>query len=129
MLTYNCANALLKCLLGQSTSYSYSDVYLGLSTTAPSRDGTGYTEPSGNGYSRISLKDAMSNPALGSANNTEEVHFKAATGPWGTCTHYLLWSAKTGGVLLAYGQLTDEISPVAETVPIVPAGDIVMGLS
>lgn len=129
MLTYNCANALLKCMVGQAEKYAYTDMYLGLSTTAPSRDGTGYTEPSGNGYVRILLDDAMGSPNLGSATNAEEVHFKAATGSWGTCPYYLIFSAKTGGVLLAYGQLTDEISPVADTVPIIPVGDIVMGLS
>lgn len=129
MLTYTCANALVNCLSGQTKSYSYDDIYLGLSTTAPSRDGTGVSEPSGNGYVRISLKDVMGTPSLGSSNNSEEVHFKAATGPWGTCTHYVIYSAKTGGALLAYGQLTDEISPVADTVPIIPVGDIVMGLS
>lgn len=136
MLTYNCANALLKCMVTKTDTYPYTSLYVGLSTTAPSRDGTGVSEPSGNGYKRVLLgvykqeyTQKMGTPAMGSVTNTEELHFKAATGSWGTCTHFLLYSAETGGTLLAYGQLTDEISPVADTVPIIPVGDIVMGLS
>lgn len=136
MLTYTCANAILNNLITKSTSYPYTSLYVGLSTTTPSRDGTGYTEPSGNGYERVilgvhnqSYTQKMGTPNLGSVTNSEEIHFKSATGAWGTCTHFLLFNAATGGTLLAYGQLTDEISPIADTVPIIPAGDIVMGLS
>ena len=129
MLTYAGANALLNCLTGRSTSYPFSSIYLGLSLTAPSRDGTGYTEPSGNGYSRISLNGVMGEPEKGSSISTDEVHFKAATGSWGTCPYYLIWSDKENGTLIAYGQLTEAISPIDETVAIVPLGDITMGLS
>lgn len=136
MLTYTCANAILSNMITKTKDYPYTSLYVGLSTSTPSRDGTGYTEPSGNGYERVLLgvynqtyTQKMGTPSLGSVNNSEEIHFKAATGAWGTCTHFLLFNAATGGTLLAYGQLTDEISPIADTVPIIPAGDIVMGLS
>ena len=126
MLTYDGANALLNCLTGRSQSYPYSTVYVGLSTTAPDRYGGNITEPEGNGYARVMLGQAsqsstqkMSAAALGASANSEIIYFPEATGSWGTCTHFCLFSAAEGGTCIAYGALTDEIAPVNETVPII----------
>ncbi len=137
MLTYQGANALLNCLCGRSQSYSYQTVYVGLSTTTPNRSGDGHTEPTGNGYARVIMSAGSSQSAtwvmgaaeLGAAKNDKVVYFPEATGSWGTCTHFCLFSAPTGGVLIAYGALTDPISPVNGTVPIIRAGDLTMGIS
>lgn len=139
MLTYNGANALLSMLAGKSYQYPYSSVYVGLSTTAPDRNGSGFTEPSAaNGYARVLLGIAqgsaqatqkMDNPNLGTITNKEIIYFPEATGNWGTCTHFLIFSAATDGVLVAYGALTNEISPVNGTVPLIRVGDLDMSVS
>lgn len=135
-LTYDGANALLTCLCGKSGTYAYSTVYVGLSTTTPSRDGSGITEPSGNGYARVQLgvgtqseTQKMSTPTYGETANTEIIYFPEATGNWGTCTHFCLFSAATGGTCIAYGALTSSIAPVNETVPIIRIGDLTMSMT
>ncbi len=137
MLTYNGANSLLNMLCGRSQSYSYSNVYVGLSTTAPDRGGSGFTEPSAAvGYARVLLGNynqqqtqKMEAANLGVSTNKDIIYFPEATGSWGTCTHFLIFSAATDGVLVAYGQLTNEISPVNGTVPIIRVGDLTMAIS
>ena len=137
MLTYNGANSLLNMLCGRTQNYSYPNVYVGLSTTAPDRGGSGYTEPSSAaGYSRVLLgtynqaaTQKMGAANLGASSNTDIIYFPEATGSWGTCTHFLIFSAATDGVLIAYGALTDEIAPVAGTVPIIRVGDLTMAIS
>ena len=55
MMTYTLANRILEGMSGRSSLFSNA-IYLGLSTTAPSRDGTGFTElPASNGYKRTLL--------------------------------------------------------------------------
>lgn len=135
-LTYDGANALLTCLCGKSGTYPYSSVYVGLSTTPPSADGQGITEPSGNGYGRVLLgvgtqesTQKMSTPAYGQTANTEIVYFPEATGNWGECTHFCLFSAETGGTCIAYGQLTNAIRPENQTVPIIRVGAFTMQMT
>ena len=56
MMTYLLANRILEGMGGRTSMFSSNGIYLGLSTTAPSRDGTGYTEPpASNGYKRTLL--------------------------------------------------------------------------
>ena len=136
-LTYKGANALLECLTGRVSTYPHTTVYVGLSTTAPNVSGGNVSEPTGNGYARVLLSKAsgadsekhMNAAANGSAANKDVIYFPEATGAWGTCTHFTLWTAQTGGNLIGYGQLTTAISPVNETVPIIRVGDLVMGIS
>lgn len=136
-ITYSGANALLNCLTGRTNQYSYTDIWVGLSTTAPNVSGGNVTEPSGNGYERVQLAHYANTGAVahmgaaanGSSSNTDVIYFPEATGNWGTCTHFVLYSAKTNGTLIGYGQLTNSISPVNETVPIIRVGDLVIGLS
>lgn len=143
MLTYDGANALLNCLTGRSQSYPYQTVYVGLglktydgATVAPERTGTFLHEPDGNGYARVLLGTAqqsatqkMSAAALGASANEEIIYFPEAEGAWGTCKYFALYSAATGGTCIAYGELTQEISPIAETVPIIRVHDLTMLIS
>lgn len=139
MLTYDCANAILNLMVTKSNKWPYKELYvgLGLSSSSPRRDGTGYDEPSGNGYERVLLgvfdepyTQKMGTPSMGTVTNAAETHFKAATGTWGTCKYFLLFDgAGSNANLLAFGELTDEISPITDTVPIIPVGDIVMALT
>ena len=137
MMTYKLANRVLEGMCGKSRMIS-SAIYIGLSTTAPSRDGTGYTEPSaGAGYKRVllgmsgqSTSQRMADALSGGIKNKDTVYFPEATGSWGECTHYLLFdSDKADGNLLAYGSLTDHITPTNGTVPLIRAEELQMTLS
>ena len=90
-------------------AYTPPTIYVGLSTADPGDDGTGLSEPSGNGYARkvtaASDWDAASGGAMDNANTIE---FAEATGNWGTVTHFALFDAATSGNLLAHGSLTQS---------------------
>ena len=77
--------------------------YLGLHTDQP----TNANEFSGNAYARGTL--ALADWAL--ANNVATLGaetFPTPTGTWGDPTHYGIWSAFTGGTLLAWTALSND---------------------
>lgn len=113
--------------------------YLALSTAPISADGQGIVEPSGNGYARkIIGATSTSSPVQNfpssatydeatdtfSYTNNVEIHFNEATGSWGTITHFAIFTAATGGTMLAYGALTSPIAPVADSVPVIRIGNL-----
>lgn len=75
-------------------------------STTPAEDGTGFTEPVGNGYVRLALTlpsdfaiATDADPSL--IENSSALTFAEATGAgWGTITHAGLFDASTGGNLL-----------------------------
>lgn len=81
-----------------------STMYIGLSTTTPSVNGSGVTEPSGGNYSRVAMT-GLSAPSNGAIHNSNDIEFPVSTTDWGTMTHYVIYDAKTAGNLLAYGAL------------------------
>jgi hypothetical protein len=89
-----------------------ASVHVALSTTTPTSAGASFTEPSGNGYSRVSVTPNTTNfPASTAANptvksNGTEIAFPEASGSWGTVTHFGIFSAATGGTLLDWAPLT-----------------------
>jgi len=125
-------------------SGSNASCYIALSSTAPNADGTGITEPSGNGYVRCSMRYNLmsgtaqyvpnfpSSPTYDaetdkfSISNILDIYFREATGPWGTLSYFAIFSASTGGELMAYGTLTSPINPIADTIPVIRAGNLVI---
>ena len=106
-LTYTKANELLRYITGQLGTTAY----IGLSTTAPQRDGSGVTEPSSErGYARRQLT-GMATPSGGQVTNDQTIYFPEATGEgWGTCLYFCLFNSATASAassLTAYGQITD----------------------
>ena len=66
------------------------------------------SEPTGGGYIRVQTASSDWNTANGGLlDNAADIDFTAATGDWGTLTHFALFDAGTGGNLLAYGTLTN----------------------
>jgi len=88
-------------------------VYVGLSTASFADDNSG-TELSGNGYARVSA--TFSAASGGTTSNSAGVEFSAATGSWGTVSHFGIFDASTGGNLLIHGAFT--------TSKVVASGDI-----
>ena len=81
----------------------FRSVYIGLSTGSFGDDNSG-TELTGNNYSRVSIAfDAASG---GTTDNTSNVEFAAATGSWGSVSHYGLFDASSSGNLLIHGAFT-----------------------
>jgi hypothetical protein len=118
-------------------------VYIGLSSTPPQPDGSGVTEPNGNGYGRtlIGTNEQTSTymfPAAsdGQAANSKIIYFPEATGTWGAqLTHFVLFNNETStqaSAVLAYAKLTHdgEDAPIsvtaANTVVLFRAGELVI---
>lgn len=119
---------------------SGTSCYIALSTTAPNENASNYnvTEPHSTlGYSRQVFRTTSTSGSQGSGyidangalSNNDIIYFGEASGSWGTITHFCLFSAKTGGNLLAYGTLSSTISPTAGTVPLIRADEIKITLS
>lgn len=129
MITTNTKKTILNGLVGNSNAFGGS-AFLGLSSTAPKEDGTEITEPTVGGYARVQIGsynssgvDKFGSPEVDAetgnlivANNTE-IYFPESTASWGNAlTHFVIFSAKTGGNVIAYGELTDDGVPAPITV-------------
>ena len=114
-------------------------VYLALSTTAPTKEGTNVTEPSGGSYQRISMRynimgsqqpnfpnepDYNSSTDIVSITNTRNIYFYEPTAAWGTIGYFALFDAATGGTMLAYGTLSESIQPTVGTIPVIRTGQL-----
>lgn len=109
-----------------------SNLYIALSTTKPLPDGTGFTEPSGGNYARVSITNNLSNIDPATVNDDDiaikalpgPIQFPVATDDWGTITHWGVFDAENGGNLLDYGRLSDPLEVVANDQVIIPDGEI-----
>ena len=84
-------------------------LYVLLSTTAISADGTGATEPSAGSYARVPVASSSANwstPTNGSISNLVKIEFPKATADWGIITYVALTDAPTGGNIRYYQNLT-----------------------
>lgn len=90
--------------------------YIGLSTSAPSLDGSGVTEPASSaGYARVRLSN-LSEPTNGVITNQSAVSFEESISDWGLITHFVIYDSLTGGNLLMYDALSASRSVEAATV-------------
>lgn len=88
---------------GTASTSAPSAVYLGLATASIQDDASG-TELSGNNYTRKAVTFASA--ASGSISSNAAVEFNAASGDWGTISHWGIWDAATSGNLLYHGAFT-----------------------
>lgn len=88
---------------GTASTSAPSAVYLGLATASIQDDASG-TELSGNNYTRKAVTFASA--ASGSISSNAAVEFNAASGSWGTISHWGIWDAATSGNLLYHGAFT-----------------------
>lgn len=102
-------------------------VYLAASTADPGESGSGLAEPSGNGYARVAITNNSTNfPAAsgGVKSNGTLISFPAATGAWGTITHYALMDASSGGNMLYKFALAVSKAPTSGDTLTVPVGQL-----
>jgi hypothetical protein len=80
--------------------------FVGLFTAAPS-DAGGGTEVTGNGYARVSAGTISGSGTATTFTNAAAIEFAAASGGnWGTIGWAGIYTASTGGTLLAWAPLT-----------------------
>lgn len=94
--------ALLDHILKTAAFTQPTNLYVGLSTTAPADDGTNITEPSGNAYARVNHNAwnaaTLATPSV--ATNNGAIAFPTPTGAWGNCTHFFVADASSGGNII-----------------------------
>jgi hypothetical protein len=122
----------LKALTGQATSIlsttALTNVYVGLTTTAPS-DASAGTEVSGGSYARVQTVGKWGTPSAGSVANNATVTFPAPTANWGTVLGFELWTASTGGTRIAWGDLTaSKVINNGDQAPVFNVGALVVTL-
>jgi len=96
-------NEILDHILGTGAYTMPSNVYVGLSTGSFNDDNSGI-ELTGNGYARVAITFGAAASAV--ASNNAAVEFPAASGSWGTVSHFGLFDASSSGNLLIHGALT-----------------------
>jgi len=98
-------NKVLDHILATTSYTAPATVYVGLSTGAFGDDNSG-TELAGSGYGRVAASFGAA--SSGTASNDAAIEFSAATGSWGTVSHFGLFDASTSGNLLIHGALTSN---------------------
>lgn len=96
-------NEILDHILATGSYTAPTAVYVGLSTASFADDNSG-TELSGSGYARVAATFGAA--ASGTASNSAAIEFSAATGSWGTVSHFGIFDASTAGNLLIHGAFT-----------------------
>jgi len=99
-----------------------SAVYLGLSTGDFTDTGSGSSELSGSGYARVAV--GFDAAASGATSNTSAIDFPAATGNWGTVSHWALFDASTSGNALIVGSFSASKTIETNDVLRIAAGDL-----
>lgn len=114
-------NKVLDHILGTTAYTMPTTVYVGLATASFADDNSG-TELSGSGYTRQSA--AFDAAVSGTADNTSTIEFPAATGSWGSVSHFGIFDASTGGNLLIHGAFTTAKTIAQGDILRISAGDL-----
>jgi hypothetical protein len=101
-------NKVLDYMFGKG-SLTPTPIFVGLSSSDPTDDGSALAEPGGNNYARVQTSACNWKVASGGVlTNAGQIVFAMATGGWGTVTHFALFDDATGGNMLAYGPLGES---------------------
>lgn len=87
-------------------------LWVALSTTDPTEDGSGISEPSGFSYTRIRYENWIAGAGRRSGN-AAAIQWLVASGPWGPLGYWALFDASTGGNMLFYGDVATPVPIVA----------------
>lgn len=102
--------------------------YIGLSVTAPSEDGTGYSEPNDPSYGRIEILNNTANFTAPDddaiVTNVNSISFAPTTVDGDPITHYLIFDSLTGGNLLMGNKLENTRAMEIDTIIYFPSGNI-----
>lgn len=105
---------ILKLITGQATTIWTSTPltpFVGLLTVAPTESTSG-TEVAGGSYARVTGSGKFPAPTAADPStcaNNAAITFPTATADWGNIVAFGLYSASSGGTLLAWGTVTKTI--------------------
>lgn len=129
------ARAVLDHLFSDPAYAPPSTYYLALSTTSPTPDGAGFTEPVAGGYVRLATTAADWSPASGSSpsqkTNTAAFVWPSATEDWAGGSDLVafgLFDALTAGALVITGPLTTPKAVLATDTPMCNPGLLLVKL-
>jgi hypothetical protein len=129
------ANLVIDHVLGETDIGAPPTPYIGLSTADPSDDGSTINEPTinTNGYTRVACGSGQFGAAASrSSANTAAVTFPTSTGAWATGTalgYWVLFTASTGGTMIAWGTVTNPPSVAASgATPSFAIGELVVSM-
>ncbi len=111
-----------------------TNYYIGLSSTQPTANGTGVTEPSTNntGYARVRLS-SLTAPTNGVIKNASAISFPESTADWfppsSPALYYVIYDAQSGGNLLMYNQLTASRIIETNTIATIKANSLYLQLT
>lgn len=114
-------NEILDHILGTGAYTMPTTVYVGLSTGSFGDDNSG-TELTGNNYARVSA--AFSAAASGTTSNSAAIEFAAATGSWGSVSHFGIFDAASAGNLLIHGAFTTAKTIASGDILKISTGDL-----
>jgi hypothetical protein len=114
-------NEILDHILATGSYTAPSAVYVGLSTGSFADDNSG-TELSGSGYARVAATFGAA--ASGTASNSAAIEFPAATGSWGTVSHFGIFDASSAGNLLIHGAFTASKTIASGDILKISTGDL-----
>lgn len=132
MITRSKANTMLLDLIRSVSGNNTTYFWIGLSTTTPNVSGGNFTEPSipsgavddegetitVNEYQRVSLEGVMGTPANGIIKNNAIIFFNEAEHyTWGKVTHFGIFTSKTGGTPIFFGEIKNTDGTVGVEVP------------
>ena len=114
-------NEILDHILSVGSYTMPAAVYVGLSTGSFADDNSG-AELTGNNYSRVAA--TFSAAASGTTSNSAAVEFSAATGSWGSVSHFGIFDAASSGNLLIHGAFTTAKTIASGDILKIPTGDL-----
>jgi hypothetical protein len=114
-------NEILDHILGTGSYTMPTTVYVGLATGSFGDDASG-SELTGNNYSRVSA--SFSAASGGTTSNSAAVEFAAATGSWGSVSHFGIFDAASSGNLLIHGAFSAAKTIASGDILRIAAGDL-----
>lgn len=108
-LTNYSENLILNSIFGGATLTPPSTLYFGLSTTSVQDDGSGITEPIGNGYTRVGVANNITlfpTTTTSAKSNGSTVSFPSASGSWGNIKDFFVSDSAINGNIICYGTLS-----------------------
>lgn len=126
-------NLILDTYTGKTASWAKpTAIYIGLSSTTPTKAGANVTEPSGGSYARVQITAAQFDSAASSATTTNvDKSFPQATADWVSAvnlTHVVVYDASTAGTFIGFKALTAPHPVLNGDTFRILAGDLDIGL-
>lgn len=124
MFTTEFKNRIMNSIFHGTSETLPENYYIGMSTTAPSADGTGVTEPVTGSYARV-LVSSFAASNNGRVINNGIIELPKSTDSWGTITHAVLFDgAGSDASVLWYKELANRQTIGADTTMVFQPGEL-----